>query len=188
MADEKRNPDVKTIYDALQAKTPKYLSLQNYYAGNQPTVYLTQRLREIFRNLDLVFTENWCAVVVDSEKERINLMGFEAKNQTVQQTLMDAFNRNDLKNESDDISTDALVTSECYAIAWPGEDGKAEVFYNDPTMVHCVYSGENPRKMRYAGKKFEEDKKAHLTLYYPDHLEYYVANQKLKDVSSAELA
>jgi hypothetical protein len=178
--------NVKTIFDAIQKKSASYSLLDNYYQGTQPTVYLTARLREIFRGVDISFVENWCSVVIDACDERINLVGFEASVPAVKKLLSAAWERNVIANEASDIHSDAMVTGECYAIAWPGKDGKAEVFYNSPFAVHAVYSSENPRQMVYAGKIFDgEDGKGRMTLYYPDRLEYYRVDKPLAKIEDS---
>jgi len=188
MADKAPASDLKTIYDAICNKAPKYAKLEGYYLGNQPTVYLTARLREIFRNVDIQFTENWCAIIIDACAERISLTGFDIKDKKANDLLAAAWERNHLTTESEDIHVTSLVDGEGYVIVWPDEDNNslAEVYYNSPSMVHAVYSNDRPRKIAYAGKMFNgDDKRARITLYYPDRLEYYVAEKNLTNVSSA---
>lgn len=178
--------DLSTVFDAIKAKAPKYDALSGYYSGDQPTVYLTKRMREVFRPLDITFVENWCHVVITACDDRINLANVGSVEVSVKKVLAEAWERNQLDNEASDIHTDAQVLGECYAIAWPGEDMKAEVFYNDPRMVHVVYSGSNPRKIAYAGKLWRgDDGLAKLTMYYPDRLEYYTSSAKYENVSNA---
>jgi SPP1 family phage portal protein len=178
--------DLKILYDAISAKRSKYDALDGYYNGSQPTVYLTKRMREIFRPLDITFVENWCSVVIDACQDRINLTGFSASNTQAEKLLAEAWERNQMALDAADVHTDSLVLGECYAIVWPGEDGKAEVFYNDPRLVSAIYSGDNPRKIMVAGKLWRgDDGKAKMTLYYPDRLEYYTSQAEIENVSSA---
>lgn len=179
--------DVKTIYDAIGAKKQTLTRQIGYYEGNQPTVYLTQRLREIFRGVDMVFTENWCSVVVDACKDRINLSGFQIKDARVQTLLDEAWGENEMGIEADDIHETALVCGEAYLIVWPNEEtGETEAYYNDPRMVEIIYSPLNPRRKLFAGKMWAaEDGTGRMTLYYSDHLEYYGTQQKIEEVSAA---
>jgi len=180
------NQDVKKVFDAIKAKRGRYTVLMNYYDGIQPTVYLTQRLREIFRGVDIQFIENWCSIVIDSCRDRINLHGIKLEDKRAQTVIDKIWADNELNIESDDIHTTSLVCGESFMIAWPAEDGKSvEAYYNDPRMVHVLYDPNNPRKKLCAGKLWEDvEGKACLTMYYPDHLEYYSTNKKAKDVSS----
>jgi len=178
--------DLSKIYDAITAKQKQYTDLVNYMSGQQPTTYLTARLRDIFKNVDARFTANWCSVVVNAVDERINLKGFESKSKPVETLLHNAWERNSTSLEASDIHSDALVMGEAYAIAWPDADGKAEVFYNDARMVHALYAADNPRKITVAGKLWQgDDGKAKMTLYYADRLEYYTSTEKYENVTSA---
>lgn len=179
--------DLKILYDAITAKRPGYDKLAAYASGNQPTVYLTARLREVFRGVDLNFTMNFCGVTISACDERINMTGFESDLAAAETALSAAWERNQMALEAADIHTDAQVLGESYAIVWPGEDGKADVFYNDARMVHCMCAADNPRKMTMAGKLWQgDDGKAKMTLYYPDRLEYYTSTAKIENVSSSE--
>jgi len=177
--------DLKTIYDAITGKAKRETDLINYYLGEQPTVYLTSRLREIFRDVDVHFTSNWCAVVIDSCTERIALSGFDIDDEPAGYLLAAAWERNMLDVESDDIHNAALVCGEGFAICWPGIDNKAEVYFNSPWMTHAVYSSENPRQIAYAGKMFQgDDGRGRITIYYPDKLAYYIADKGLDGISN----
>lgn len=178
--------DLKKAYDMIQAKRPKLDMFSNYYSGRQPVMYLTKRLREVFKGIDQVFTENWCSVVIDSVDERLNMTGFESDIVPVHAALKAAWERNQIALEASDVHSDALVLGEAYAVIWPGADGKAELFYNDPRLMHCLYQDANPRLMTMAAKLWTgDDGKAKLTLYYPDRLEYYTSTEKSENVSSA---
>jgi len=63
----------------LQAKRLYYDKLFRYYDGDQPLVYASKRLEEIFQALDAYFAENWCSVVIDAVRDRINLRMIEVK-------------------------------------------------------------------------------------------------------------
>jgi hypothetical protein len=67
--------DLESAINALLAKQTRYNTLWQYYLGAQPVVYTNERLREIFRNVDASFTENWAALVVDAVQDRLKLKG-----------------------------------------------------------------------------------------------------------------
>lgn len=178
--------DLKKAYEAITGKRAVYSRLFQYYDGDQPLVYASQRLREIFAGVDARFTENWCSVVVDSLKERVELAGLTVP-KAYQDLIDEIWQANELGLESDDAHEAALVTGEAFIIAWPDEEtGQPACYYNDPRMVHVFYSSDNPREKRYGAKMWKaDDGYARLTLYYPDRLEYYRSNQKADNVASA---
>lgn len=181
------NPDVKLIFDVLKQKHILYDLLEKYYTGRQPLVYLTEKLRDVFSSIDARFTQNWCAVVIDACKERINMRGFSVTDETAAKTLNDLFQANDGTLESDDVHLYSLIFGESFVIA-EQDDETNEVlwYYNDPRLVHVVYDANKPRVKRVAGKLWVADDKTYrLTLYYIDHFEHYYTTKKADAVTDS---
>lgn len=177
--------DLELAYQALSGKLAGYTQLWDYYRGNAPLVYTNERLREVFRNLDAKFTENWCGVVVNAAVSRINLSG--ATVPPGQQELLDRlWSADELGVVADDVHEAALVFGEAFVIVWLDEQKRPQAYYNDPRLVHAFYEDENPRVMRFAAKWYNGvDGKRRLTLYYPERIEYYESNTKAEEVTSA---
>jgi len=186
--------DIKRVFDTIKAKRQTYTDNFDYYDGDQPVMYSTQALREVFRNLDARFTINFCAVVIDAVKERIAFRGFSSKDKTASTALVDLVAEQDLLNEADETHEAALVCGEAFVIVWPQLDanrqttGKAEVFYNDPRNVAMFYDPANPKLPAFAGKMWCDDAQYHhMTIYYPDHLEYYITSKASETKSGADV-
>lgn len=176
--------DLELAYQALSGKLAGYTQLWDYYRGNAPVVYTNERLREVFRNLDAKFTENWCGVVVNAAASRINLSGATAP--AGQQGLLDnLWSSEQVGIVADDVHEAALVFGEAFVIAWLNADGSLGVYYNDPRLVHAFYDEENPHVMRFAAKWYNRDGFRRMTLYYPERIEYYQSRSKAEEVSSA---
>jgi hypothetical protein len=210
MTEEQRTmTDLEKAYAVLTAKQEPYNKLFDYYDGDQPLKYNTSRLKEIFRNLDINLTENWCSVVIDSTYTRVNLLGAsiateekETKNVFTeailrikerivggadknQEKLDKIVEDNEIILDSDDIHKVAGIIGESYYIVGKTEDG-VEGFYNDPRLVHIFYEEENPRKKKFAAKWWvDEDGNRRMVLYYVDHFEYYKTEGKAKDITGA---
>jgi hypothetical protein len=177
--------DLEKAFDALHKKAPTISRLFAYYDGEQPTVYTARRLAEIFKEVDAVFIENWCSVVIDSVRDRINLKLIGVP-EAVQDTWNTIWEGSQIELDSDDVHEAALVAGEAYYIAWPDQDGAAQGFANDPRLCHVFYDAANPRIKRFAAKWWvTDDETLRMTLYYPDRLEYYGTTQKADSVSKA---
>lgn len=172
--------DLEMAVTALQAKKPLYDAYWNYYLGDAPLVYNTARLREVFKNIDARFTQNWAAVVVDSLLDRMELRTpTVADQQAESDALALLWESAGLPDDEQSIHEDVAVTGEAYAIAWPDETGRMQAFYNDARLCHVFYEPSNPRRKRFAAKWWQEtDETLRLTLYYPDRLEYYRTVQR----------
>lgn len=179
--------DLERAFEALKGKKGIYGMLFDYYDGDQPLTYSTQRLKEIFAQLNAYFAENWCSVVIDSTKDRINLREIQIKDKAQQDTWKTIFEGSELALEADEVHEAALVAGEGYIIAWPDEDNFPQAYANDPRLCHIFYDVEHPRLKKFAAKWWvAEDKTIRMTLYYPDRLEYYQTTKKSENVQNAK--
>lgn len=177
--------DLELAFKTITRKAAQHSEAFDYYDGVHPLVYANERLREIFQGVQVRFTENWCSVVIDSVKDRIQLSGFSGP-AGLEELLGKIYEINQLNLESDDLHEAGLVTGEAYLIVWPNDDNFPEMYYNDPRLVHAFYDAANPRVMRMAAKMWLANDEAYrMTLYYPDRLEYYRTSQKAANVTSA---
>lgn len=167
--------DLERAYTTLHNKSKVYGQLFDYYDGEQPMMYTNTRLREVFKDLDSYFAENWCSVVIDSTKDRVNLRNIQVlKDAKAAKAWSEMWQRSQLFLESDDVHEDAMVASEGYVIAWVDDDGKVDAYANDPRMCHLFYDAEFPKVKRYGAKWWVDDRGyLRMTLYYADRLEYY---------------
>lgn len=184
--------DLEIAFSALTTKKRRYDKLWAYYDGDQPLIYNSERLREIFSGLNAKFTENWCAVVVDSTLDRIEMQVPRAiGNAEADARLRDLWEQTSIVDDEFSIHEDVCVTGESFVIAWPNaETGEIEAFHNNARLVHAEYELDNPKKMRFAAKWWTDaENRVRLTLYYPDRLEYYIAKKPSIDVeiSSAKM-
>lgn len=177
--------DLELAFKTLLAKRSVYDRLFAYYEGDQPLVYTATRLKEIFKDLDAYFAENWCSVVIDAARDRVNLTQVQIDDKAAAVTWAQLWESSELGLESDEVHESAMVTGEAYVIAWPNAEDVMEAYANDPRTCHVFYDEEFPRKKKFAAKWFKDgDGKMRITLYYPDKLEYYVSKKKFEDVTS----
>lgn len=172
--------DLERAFDALNGKLTEYNTLFSYAEGDQPLVYSTARLQEAFNDINCRFQQNWCAVVIDSALDRIELKGFDVQNVGQSKALEEIWNDEQIQLEAHDAHYAALVTHEAFVIVWKDEEGDLEVYYNDPRLCHMFYKADNPKVKEFACKWWHDETQESyfLTLYYPDRLEYYVAQAK----------
>src|SRR5574343_1570343 len=101
--------DLKRAYDTLAGKEPEYNRLYRYYDGDHPLMYTARQLEAVFAKLDANFIENWCAVVVDAVKDRLNLSGFQLPSDELQAKADALLAETELLLEADDAHEAALV-------------------------------------------------------------------------------
>ena len=182
------NPDLHRAYLVLAGKLALYNTLWDYYDGDQPLMYTASRMRDLFEKLELsTFVENWCAVVIDSANDKINLSSIIVKDSAANDLLAETWEDIEAGLEASDVHEAALVVGESYLIIWPNaeDDKKTDMFYNDPRLVHLFYEPGNPRKKKY-GAKWYVDSTNHIriTLYYPDEIKYFRSDKIAANVDS----
>jgi hypothetical protein len=175
--------DIELAVATLLYKAPRYTRLWNYYQGYQPLVYASRQLNELFQNLSATFQQNWCAVVVDSVADRIQLQRIlVADDEAATDALALLLGSSELILESEDVHLASLVTGESYVLVWPDEEtAQPEAYYNDSRNVHLFYEADKPRRKRFAVKWWVgDDDHRLLTLYYADRLEYYRSTNAIR--------
>jgi len=177
--------DVERAFEALSEKQRPYALLYDYYNGRQPLQYSAALLNKVFKNLDARWTENWCAVVVDSLLDRLTLSGFAIEDKAAKDALDNLWTEQDVAFDAERIHKAAIVTGEAYLVVEQDDDKVVKLFSNQPHLCHAFYSENNPKEMEFAAKWWEHEAETHLTLYYTDHLEHYTASGKRTDIAVA---
>lgn len=176
--------DLERAFKALTDKQAHHDEKWAYYDGNTPMVYSTKKLRELFGNIDANWSENWCAVVVDSAFERINLARFQAEDDATTRLINELWEATEMNLDSDDTHLASLVCGEGFVIVGEGEGG-IEAYYNDPRNVWIRYDSARPKVKQYAAKWWVgDDEHRYMTLYYTDRFEDYKSTAKAKNQKS----
>jgi hypothetical protein len=187
--------DLEFAFAALAGKQARYNLLWDYYSGLHPLVYNASKLREIFRNIDASFNENWSAVVVNTVLDRIGIERFQVgdgRDATTADTLMELWRNTGLELDAYDAHLCTLVTGEAFVVCGQDEAGAVEAYYNDSRLCHMFYLETNPHLPSYAAKWWEEAAPdgrgtvTRLTLYYPDRFEYYQAPRPRQEMTSGK--
>lgn len=177
--------DLERAYRALKNKARPYTDLWRYYDGLHPMVYSTRRLEEIFEKKYVNFSENWCAVVINSVIDRAVLEAITITgDEDATAKLKEIMSANVLLLSADSVHKASQVCGEAFIVAGTDIEGNVEAFYNDPRAVAVFYDESNPLKMRYAAKWWYSDDVTYIVLYYPDHFEYYQKSGKKNNASA----
>lgn len=176
--------DLERAIKALQDKKTRIDTWWSYYDGDHRLPYLSERLRDVFRDLTPDFSLNWCEAVIDATADRISLTGLTAQDRATTNVLKDTWHKLGLNVEADDAHKAALVTGEGYLCIWQEPDYGLQAYYNDPRLVQVFYHADNPHLKEYAAKWWEENGQRRVTLYYPDRMEYYISRGKSSDAKS----
>ncbi len=124
--------------DQIRSNATVYALRRNYYTGNHPQVWLTERLRDLFANspefADKIGIENWCSVVVDTPAKRLSVKGFVADSGADAEQAELVWNDLSLDRDESTLYSDVLITGAGYLVAFNGENG-LEVDINEPEVI-----------------------------------------------------
>lgn len=179
--------DLSRAFEHFKDVYLKYCAYFDYYDGNQPLRYSTERLKLAFEQIRPKFRQNWCAVVITSVLDRLELYGWNTADEALNAVLSDVWTDTGLSLESNEVHESALVCGESFLIGWKEEGQPIEFYFNDPRRAACFYDSDRPKVKTYAAKWWDADDGCHMLLYYPDRLERYIApGKKMADMRAEE--
>lgn len=169
--------DLITGLQALDAALPAYDEAKTFYDGKSNEKFTSAALQKALGSDTSTFLFNYSRIVVESRLNRMEVSAIITEDGSADDILADIWTRNQLDQEIQDALEGALVFGDSYLIAWDGEEG-VDVFYNDPRSTRIIYDVENPRKKRFAIKRWMEGDKLRVNLYYSDAIEKYISKKK----------
>ena len=179
--------DLSRAFDHFKDVYLKYCAYYDYFDGNQPLRYSTERLKDAFQQIRPKFRQNWCAVVINSVLDRMELYGWSVADEGMNAILSDAWAETGLSLESNEVHESALVCGESFLIGWEEEGQPIEFYFNDPRRAACFYDSDRPKVKTYAAKWWDSDEGCRMLLYYPDRLERYIApGKQMADMRAEE--
>lgn len=179
--------DLDMAFKILMNKNEVYSRLYNYYDGNQPLLFSTEKLQSAFSRQGIYFAINWISVVVNSVLDRLVLKGFDTGTQATNVELGHIIESLKLHMDMDEVHESVAITEEAYIIVGQDDQGELEVYFNDPRMCHMFYDPAHPKKKRYAAKMWvASDGSGRVELYYPDRVEHWVSRDEMKSISTSK--
>lgn len=179
---------------ALDTRTARVQKFQDYYDGKQRLAFATSKFRQAFGSLFGAFADNFCALIVDSVEQRLDIEGFrigsavekgaDAADKDGDRLAWQMWQANQLDLYSQ-IAHRKAITMECsYALVGPGEGTTPDITIEDARHAIVAYEAGSYTNRR-AGLKRWIDDTGHLnaTLYLPDRVEKYISGEPVKTES-----
>lgn len=143
--------DHDLIGQASKALDQRTLRLRwDYYKGTQPRVWITPKLRELFRTLADSMSENYCDLAIHARTSRMEVTGWEGPSADAAETLWDATR---MGKRQADFYRWGLVYGHAYLIV-SDEDQGPVIAPNRPTLVWHLPSQDDPTVVEVAVKEW----------------------------------
>lgn len=153
----------------LEERAPRMVRWDEYYAGEQPLAFASEKFREAFGGRFRAFSSNFMALVVDGTRERMEVSGFTFPGTRATKRAWRIWQDNDMDALSQVAHTEALIKSVVYTLVEPTRDGSPRITVEDPFDA-ITESDPRDRRTRRAGLKrwVDDDGRLVVYLYLPD--------------------
>lgn len=181
-----------------------YTTYGNYYDGNHPLAFATDKFKEAFGDVFREFAENACPAVVDALADRLTVNGFRSslaeikeeaadtvipgmpprKKKTISDPMgeraWDLWTRNRMDLKSTEVHEDAIKFGDAYLLIWPDEQMQPAFWPQSPLGFDIEYDPNNPGTIRRAVKLWLDDVENvwRLNIYHVDRIEKYVSQKR----------
>jgi hypothetical protein len=171
----------------LETRASTLRRWDDYYNGKQPLAFASDKFREAFGDRFPAFASNFTALVVDGERERLEVRGFRFKDPEGDKDLWQIWQDNDLDGSSQIAHTEALIKGLAYTLVEPaaGEGQTPRVTVEDP--LDCIHEPDpRDRRRSLAGLKrwVGEDDHLYAFVYLPDLIYKFKSTQPWKPNTS----
>lgn len=157
------NPDVAWAIEDIRANLPRRQKALNYYQGEHPLNFATNKFRNTFGELFQELADNLCDDVVDEPTDRLQIDNWSGKAATAAQEWWET-QRGDARSGS--VHKHGHRAGDAFVIVWDNGDDQPRMYVQDPRQMAIRYSQTDPDKVEVAAKCWREGKGYRLNLYY----------------------
>jgi Phage portal protein, SPP1 Gp6-like len=180
------------LYRQLMARQGTLKLTSDYYDGHHRLSFATAQFAKYWGALFSEFSDNWCAVVVDSKSERLVVRGVRIGNELADKEFWRVWQTNGLDADSGLAFVDALAQGRAYVLVWgnPEDEETPVVTFESPQEAIIAYE-PGSRRRRKAALKCWVDQDANVeyaTLYTPIEMWKFqrsFASPILRDIGTA---
>lgn len=180
---------LRRLHKAMLARQPAAEAACAYYDGAHRMAFESKRFRDAFGGLFDAFADNWCEVVVDAVRERLNPEGLRVGDDPSGDTeAWRIWQENDLDAGAQLVHNDALVCGESYVRVWMGDDPLTpEIVPLNACEAYVEFDPLHPRRRR-AGLRVwrDDDRRDHAELFLPDRYYLFVTAQPQQETGHVD--
>lgn len=194
----------------LKRRSNYYAHCSNYYDGNTPMTFATEKFRSLFFQVFGGYRENLCAPVVDSLRDRLRVLGFKTSEASLEDVTnsspagvnfvtkklddpegvraWDIWTENRMDLRSVEVHEESLKCGDGYVIVWPNDDAYPEIVSQYANEMRVQYTSNNSKTLLRAAKMWweEEERVWRLNIYTPFEIKKYVTQRRQTTWGSPE--
>lgn len=168
--------EIKLALDKISASASAYKRFYDYYDGRHTWNYSSKKFKNKYGQRLQELKENLCRTVVKAPASRLEVIGFLSEKEEIQKRGWEIWKRGNMPLHSGAVHREAFKTGNAYAIVWPDTDGKARIHTQRASNI-TVWKNSETGEIEKAAKRWWENKRWYLNLYYPDRIEKYISKE-----------
>lgn len=168
--------DIAWVVNEIRERADTYQTCQDYYDGEHPLLFATEKFRNAFGTLFRELADNLCPTVVDAVADRLRITGWaSAKSKTAPQNAQALWDKFRLNRVAAQVHRTAPMKGDAYVLVWPNQQGQPVFWPHEPECAVVRYDDvDDPNKIVLGAKLWQDDDKFYrCTLYYEDTVERY---------------
>lgn len=173
-----REAILRSELKALTEETVEMNKYRDYFEGEQSMVYSTDIFHEVFGDAFKGFRDNWCEVVVNATNSRLEVTGFDFKNDddfSVANQIWDVLKANEIDEQQKDLHEGILVEGRAFMIVWPDEELGATVDWQPGQLCRIFYDPDRRTSALWAVKRWTvETGEVYVTFYTPENVYKFI--------------
>lgn len=170
------NPDLTAGLAELADHAPNYIRADQYYRAEQPEFFASAKMRRALQRTGIGFRFNFARTPVDSVADRLSVAAITTQDEHATELIQQAWQANGLDLDVPHWVRETCKYGDGYIMAWPNadDDGRVDIYFNNPETTRIIYDDANPRVKRYAIKRWRTNEGHRCDLLYPDRIERYI--------------
>lgn len=186
--------DLAQALKEMRKARPDYDRAEDYYCADVPEIFASQRMRRAMRRSGINYQLNLARIVVESVIDRLEVASVTSDDESGPNDLIQrVMEANKFQLQGTNVMRKGCEFGDSYVIVWP-KDGAATpyapediaIWYQDPRTVRVFYADDNPLEIEFAAKKWDENGRTRIDLYYADRIESFVSKKNTKGKTAAD--
>jgi hypothetical protein len=166
---------IKAALAKIAAKQNRIKTYNDYYFGNHPFNFSSEKFTTKFAQRLRKFRDNLCPTVVKAPTDRLEVIGFSSDQASdLYKTTWAAWIHSGMPRLAKRIHRDAFRTGDGFATVWRDETGRSRIYPQDVRNCTVFYNAETGNVDIGAKLWRGNDRNVYLTLFFADRLEKYV--------------
>lgn len=166
---------IKASLAKIAVKQDKIKIYNDYYYGNHPFNFSSEKFTTKFAGRLRKFRDNLCPTVVKAPSDRLEVIGFSSDQASeLYKTTWAAWIYSGMPRLAKRIHRDAFRTGDAFAVVWTDDAGRARIYPQDVRNCTVFYDSETGTVQSGAKMWRGLDNYIYLTLYFRDRIEKYV--------------